>query len=182
MKKLKLSFVSLALAGSLLLTSCIGSFALTNSVLDWNKNLTNSPFANELVFIILHFIPGYEVSYFVDLAVLNSVEFWSGENPMTAQTVKKVKGEHGNYIVRSSKRGHTISKEGEKGVLEVVYNDEAQSWDVVKDDQHYQLFRVNADGTYAVNVNGTQVCVTPDALGLMVARQFVDSKCVLATR
>ena len=40
----------LALAGSMVSTSCIGSFALTNKILGWNHTVGNK-FVNELVFI-----------------------------------------------------------------------------------------------------------------------------------
>ena len=37
----------------LLCSSCIGSFGLFNRVLDWNKDVTDNKFLNELIFIII---------------------------------------------------------------------------------------------------------------------------------
>ena len=62
MKHLKLTTACVVLASSVALTSCIGSFGLTNKVLAWNKQLTNNNFVNELIFIGLHIVPVYEVS------------------------------------------------------------------------------------------------------------------------
>ena len=57
MKKNKLNMVvAIALCVSLGLSSCIGSFKLTNKVLGWNEGVGNK-FVNELVFIAFHIIP-----------------------------------------------------------------------------------------------------------------------------
>ena len=50
MKKTKLTLaIAITLACSMTFSSCIGSFALTNKVLSWNKQI-GSKFVNELVF------------------------------------------------------------------------------------------------------------------------------------
>ena len=54
MKKVYITAAMAALLlGSSTLTSCIGSFALTNRVLSWNKQV-GSKFVNELVIQYLH--------------------------------------------------------------------------------------------------------------------------------
>ena len=94
MKKNKLNMVvAIALCVSLGLSSCIGSFKLTNKVLGWNEGVGNK-FVNELVFIAFHIIPVYELTVVADILVLNSIEFWSGEN-LVSQSTKEVKGENG---------------------------------------------------------------------------------------
>ena len=86
MKKRYLSVALIAiLASSMMFTSCIGSFKLTNKVLTWNKQV-GSKFVNELVFVAFWILPVYELSGLADLLVLNSIEFWSGENPVQAST------------------------------------------------------------------------------------------------
>ena len=60
------------LVGAVTLSSCIGSFGLTNKLLDWNKGLSNK-FVNELVFILIS--PAYAVCGLADLLVLNTGEF-----------------------------------------------------------------------------------------------------------
>ena len=95
MKKNKLNMVvAIALCVSLGLSSCIGSFKLTNKVLGWNEGVGNK-FVNELVFIAFHIIPVYELTVVADILVLNSIEFWSGEN-LVSQSTKEVKGENGD--------------------------------------------------------------------------------------
>ena len=76
----RLAAVALGLAVSL--TSCIGPNKLANSVLSWNSTVTESKFANELIFLGLHFVPVYQIAYAADGLILNSIEFWGGENPV----------------------------------------------------------------------------------------------------
>jgi hypothetical protein len=80
-KKSYTLLLSATLASSLLFSSCIGSFGLSNRLLEWNKNI-DSKFVNELVFIAFWIIPVYEVAALADVLVLNSIEFWSGSNPV----------------------------------------------------------------------------------------------------
>ena len=68
------------LSGSVLFSSCIGSFGLWNSLKDWNQGVSNK-FVNELIFLAFHIVPVYEIAYLADALVLNSIEFWSGSNP-----------------------------------------------------------------------------------------------------
>ena len=85
-------------------SSCIGSFALTNKLLSWNRQI-DSKFVNELVFIAFWILPVYEVSALADVIVINSIEFWSGNNPVTA-SAKTVTGTDGQkYLVESDANG-----------------------------------------------------------------------------
>ena len=77
--------VILSIASSMLFTSCIGSFELTNKVLTWNKQVSNK-FVNAMIFAAFCVIPVYELTAIADILVINSIEFWSGSNPVTAST------------------------------------------------------------------------------------------------
>ena len=89
MKKTSLTVATLLLAGSVLCTSCIGSFSLFNKYEKWQCNMTKSKIVNGIVGFILQPIVG-GVCLFVDAIVLNTIEFWSGNNPVAfnPQTVK----------------------------------------------------------------------------------------------
>ena len=100
------------MSGSIICSSCIGSFGLWSSLKDWNNNIGNK-FVNEIVFLAFHIVPVYEVAYLADVIVLNSIEFWSGSNPLAdVGSVKTVKGESGEYLVQTNEDGYTITKEG----------------------------------------------------------------------
>ena len=80
MRKFTTKSIIALLAGAMTLSSCIGSFGLTNKVLDWNKSLSSCKFLNELVFLLIS--PAYAVCGVADLFILNTIEFWSGSKVM----------------------------------------------------------------------------------------------------
>lgn len=109
MRKIRISVAAILLAGtSLVFTSCIGSFGLTNKVLSWNRNI-GSKFVNELVFLAFWILPVYEVTALADVLVINSIEFWSGSNPLTAST-KVVDTDNGRYLIACDGKGYTGHK------------------------------------------------------------------------
>ena len=124
MKKKSLTLlVAATLASSVLFSSCIGSFGLSNKLLDWNRNI-DSKFVNELVFVAFWIVPVYEISALADILVLNSIEFWSGSNPVAdAGTVKTIETKDGTYAIETQKDGYHIQKEGEEKAFDLVFND-----------------------------------------------------------
>lgn len=127
MKKYKIAVGAILLAGcSLTFSSCIGSFSLTNRVLDWNKQVGNK-FVNELVFFAFWILPVYEVTALADVLVLNSIEFWSGSNPMSAST-KAIDTDHGRYLIDCDGKGYDITfmPTGESTRLEFI--EDEQTW------------------------------------------------------
>ena len=177
MKREKLTLVAVLLSGSLLFSSCVGSFGLFNRLSSWNQSI-GSKFVNELVF------PVYGVSYLADALVINSIEFWSGSNPMAnVGDVKKVKGENGNYMVKTLENGYSITKEGETASMDLIYNKEANTWNVVANGESAELIKMNNDGTADLFLpNGEKMNVTLDAQGMMAARQATMSNLMFAAR
>lgn len=127
MKKIKISVAALLIAGgSLLFTSCIGSFGLTNKVLSWNKSIGNK-FVNELVFFCFLVVPVYEVTALADVLVLNSIEFWSGNNPLTAST-KVVETDHGRYLIACDGKGYTVTHQPTGRETRLEFIEDEQTW------------------------------------------------------
>ena len=164
MKRGKLTLVAVVLSGSLLFSSCVGSFSLFNRLSSWNQSVGNK-FVNELVFLAFNIVPVYGVAYLADALVINSIEFWSGSNPMAnVGDVKKVKGENGNYMVKTLENGYSITKEGETASMDLIYNKEANTWNVVANGESAELVKMNNDGTADLFLpNGEKMNVTLDA-------------------
>ncbi|MEG2514105.1 MAG: DUF3332 domain-containing protein [Bacteroidaceae bacterium] len=173
MKRSKMGIVvAIALSGSIMFSSCVGSFGLFNRLSTWNQGIGNK-FVNELVFIALTIIPVYEISYLVDAVVINSIEFWTGSNPMASiGDVKKVKGENGNYLVKTTENGYSITKEGESVATNLIYNKENQTWSAEVAGVSSPLLKMNGNGTAQLFLpDGTTMNVTLDAQGKMAASQ-----------
>ena len=170
MKTNKTLIAVLLISTSILCSSCIGSFKLWNGLKEWNQGIGNK-FVNELVFIALNIVPVYGVAYFADVVVLNTIEFWSGSNPVASNEVKEVKGENGNYLVASNENGYTITNKEDNQSLDLVYNKENKSWNAVTESESFELVKMNEDGTATINMqNGTSMTVTPDSEGIASVR------------
>ena len=86
--------------------------------------------------------------------------------------VKKVKGENGNYLVETLENGYSITKEGETASMELIYDKDLNTWNVVADGVSTELLQINNDGTAQMTLpNGEDLTVTLDAQGVSAARQ-----------
>ena len=174
--------VCAVLAVSILFTSCIGSFKLWNNLKDWNQGVGNK-FVNELVFIALHIVPVYEIAYLADVIVFNSIEFWSGSNPVASNETKEIKGENGDYLVTSNENGYTITNKEDNQSMDLVYNKESKTWNAVTETENIELVKMNDNGTVSINMqNGTSMTVMPDMQGVAAARAAIGSTSFFAAR
>lgn len=126
MRKILLPVCVVALASSMLFTSCIGSFKLTNKVLSWNRQIGNK-FVNELVFVGLWILPVYEISAIADALIINSIEFWSGTNPIEAGT-KTVTSDNERYLVAWDNTGYKITNETTGEETRFNFDADTNSW------------------------------------------------------
>ena len=98
-------------AGSFLFSSCfVGSWGLFNKYADWQTHMTSNKFVNAVVGLVLGAIC-YPISTLVDALVLNTIEFWSGSNPVQANVGKtqQVMGQDGRYYaVTTLKNGYEV--------------------------------------------------------------------------
>ena len=174
MKKITVNTIIALALGSMCLSSCIGSFGLTNKVLDWNKRATDNKFINELIFIVIS--PAYAVCSTADLLVLNSIEFWTGEKVIAnVGKTKDVMGKDGRmYAIKTLKNGYEITDpEGEKSYF--VFNKKKKSWSYSKDGDIRELFSFNEDGSIqACLPNGEKMNVPADENGLFQVRMAMN--------
>lgn len=172
MKKSKFSIAAIVLSTSLLFSSCIGSFGLHNKLLSWNHEIGNK-FVNELVYFAFNIIPIYPVCYITDMLILNSIEFWSGSNPIAdVGTIKRVKGENGNYLVETLENGYIITKEGVEGTTQLTHNAETNIWSVEANGEQSDFLRINDDNTADLLLpNGNVQSIQLNDEGLQMAKE-----------
>ena len=135
-KKTMALFLSVTM-GIMSLQGCIGSFGLTNTVLKWNQRATGNKFINEVLFIVLHIVPVYPITLFVDILIINSIQFWTGRNPLAmgpGEIDTKYVSENGvTYKIEATQnKFHIVQLEGpNKGEqVDLIYNPETQIWSV----------------------------------------------------
>lgn len=134
--------LAVATLGLLSSSACFGSFNLTRKVWTFNKNVSPDKFVQELVFLAFAVIPVYSIAGFLDVIVINSIEFWTGENPVSvAKTTTAPDGrefvQRGSVtptervmVIDERKDGQTLStttlrlpNSGESLVVETRYPD-----------------------------------------------------------
>lgn len=163
----------IALAAMLPMQSCIGSFSLTNKVLSWN-NQVGSKFVNELVFFAFWILPVYEVTSVADLLVLNSIEFWSGNNPVEAST-KAVDTEHGRYYIACDGKGYTITApNGDEVRLD--FESDSQTWAVTTPEGEAFPFMTMIDDSHVkmIDNNGAMHLVELSEQGVMAYSEMTS--------
>ncbi|MBQ1932801.1 MAG: DUF3332 domain-containing protein [Muribaculaceae bacterium] len=175
MKKKTLSVaLVMALVGSMTLSSCIGSFSLTKKVHEWNQNLGNK-FVNELVFIAFCIVPVYEVAAFIDAIVINSIEFWSGSNPV-AQGKKVIDGENGRYLVECDGKGYTIKSETDGSIVRLDFTEEDKSWSVTANGEtHTFMSFVDEDHVKMITPEGDYQIVELSQAGLYAYKSIASA-------
>jgi hypothetical protein len=184
MKKLNLKVVACLMMGGLLYSSCIGSFSLFNSYAKWQCHMTGNKFINAIVgFILMPFVGS--VCLFIDSVVLNTIEFWTGDNPMQANICKtqQVMGSDGRYYaVTTLENGYEIkAPTGEMSYFN--YDKKKDSWSLTQNGQTRELFRFNQDGTITtVLPEGEQLTVTPNENGLYQVRMAMGDGNFFAMR
>lgn len=87
------------LAGTTLFSGCYGSFALTKKVHSWNGEVSPNKFVQWLVFLGLNVVPVYGVAVAVDALIVNTVEFWTGDNPAGGVATRVEKHDDGTATV-----------------------------------------------------------------------------------
>ena len=97
MRKMVIAVVATSMT---LTTGCFGTFQMTRDVYSWNQKVADNKWGRELMFLIIGpIVPVYSVAMLLDAVFVNSVEFWTGKNPMTAST--KVIEKDGTKIVQT---------------------------------------------------------------------------------
>lgn len=98
MKKVLLS----ALAACVFTVStigCTGSFTLTNKINKWNESVTGNKYVNGAISFLL-FVTTIKPLLAVvgDMMFLNTIEFWTGSNPLASGDTYKETDANGNTV------------------------------------------------------------------------------------
>jgi len=73
--------IALVLIVTFFTTGCTGSFELTHKVYNFHHSQADK-WSNELCFLVVALIPIYSFAMLGDAIIFNSVEFWTGKNPV----------------------------------------------------------------------------------------------------
>ena len=108
--------LGMALAGFLGLSAagCYGPFKLTKGLHQWNGGIEGK-WPREGVFLLMCVVPVYPFAALADGILFNSIEFWTGSNPLDQAGAGQVSGRDGEQAVLiPSADGRTLEVRGLK--------------------------------------------------------------------
>lgn len=136
---------------------CFGSFNLTRKLYSWNDGVSKDKWIKEAVFLVLIWAPIYSLAGLGDAVIFNTIEFWSGENPIDMKTTSVSQSKRivrGEAEARLRVEGHELVIEqfarGESaGSLRIVQHGEQS---VATDQDGRMLFTAQTlpDGTVLI--------------------------------
>lgn len=119
----KATVVVLIGATGVLMSGCYGSFSLVTKLHNWNGQVSNKKFVNELVFFGLCIIPAYEIACLGDALIFNSIEFWGGNNPiaMNESETEEMDVLHEGEMYKLIKKQNSLTIADAKGETSVNF-------------------------------------------------------------
>lgn len=182
MKKTYLTVaVVIAIASSMTFSSCIGSFALTNKVLDWNKQ-ASTKFVNALVFTAFWIIPVYEITMLADAIVINSIEFWSGSNPIEAST-QIIDGKDAKYQIERNQYGYTITNLADNSIVKFNFNEADNSWSLEANETVYPLMQfIDDNHVKMITPNNEYKTIELTNEGILAYQEIINNSILFAQK
>ena len=108
---MKKGLIALGLAAAFTFTACYGSYGLTTKRYKLNGTLGNK-WLNSCVHFLMWIIPVYPIcAGLIDGLVLNTVEFWSGSNPVASGDTYYEKDAQGNQVAAVKNADGSLSME-----------------------------------------------------------------------
>lgn len=98
-------------------TGCIGRMAVTAEVMKFNLRVAETKWGREAVFLILYIIPVYGFAGLIDLVVVNSIEFWTGTNPVSGESRLAKVGDQKHVVGPDG--GQAVSTLREDGSIDI---------------------------------------------------------------
>lgn len=135
------------------LSGCYGSFGLTKKVYNWNGSMGDK-FVQEVVFLGLVIIPVYEVAGFVDVVILNLIEFWTGSNPVALKNGENHIKFNGKDVKVYVSENSAIIYDNEKIVATLDYNKYNQTWYMTSNGKTHRLMSVKGNVLTAYDNSG----------------------------
>ncbi|MCD4828591.1 MAG: DUF3332 domain-containing protein [Candidatus Cloacimonetes bacterium] len=159
-------WIAMLLTVALFATSmlgCFGGFNLTRKVYIWNSQVGDK-WVNTVVMWALAILPVYSFCGMADLLVLNAVEFWTGENPVS---LADLEGEpctisYNGHQYRVSADGNQIDirqLDGDQaGVL--TYDETTGAWSLQTNDREVKVAQIDQAGLSLYTPEGRSIAVT----------------------
>lgn len=112
-----------------MMSSCfVGSFAAFKACTKFNNTLTGNKIVNAIVAYVLF---PFETSIglgLIDCVFLNTIEFWTGSNPLAESVTVKASDDALYAVAPSQDGGYTITNKGTNAELNLVFDEYSKTW------------------------------------------------------
>lgn len=185
MKKQSYLVAALLLFGSMpTLTSCyIGTFGCLNKMLEWNETMTDNRYISALIAVVIGPIE-VMVGGFLDIVIFNTMEFWTGSNPMAATQI--VQGRDGRLyaIAPNSEGGYVVTCQQTGQQVEYLFDAQAHTWSLRLEGETMELFTMTAPNEAQVRVPGADnlLTISLDDQGILALESAFSSDSWLAAK
>jgi hypothetical protein len=182
---MKKSIVCITMSSMLLFSSCLGSFSAFNNLKEWNQEVSDSKFVNNLIFWGLNIIPVYGLFFLGDAVIFNVIEFWDGTNPIAMEEgdeeLQMVEIDGSTFEMIATKYRIQVTavdglKKGNK--LDLVYKPSEKSWNAVRPNGEIIKLSSFEEGFYIVYMpNGEEVKINSfesKEQGLVLLHEHTD--------
>lgn len=166
MKKMMVLLLAVSIfTVSLTTAGCFGSFSATKTVYEWNSK-RGGKFANTIVMWVLMVVPVYSLAASADFIILNTIEFWTGKNPMALKAgeteEQKVTLNGKEYNLKAEQNIITVTPaDGSSDPVSLRYDAAKSTWVIEKDGVSLPVAVQNsAEGKLTlIKANGSTVAV-----------------------
>lgn len=139
-------------------TACYGPFNLTRNIYKWNGQVKGTSeiqakWMRELVFLGLVILPVYSLSLLADAVIFNSIQFWTGDNPIKAS---QVEDDENIRVVRMGDITATMTTAGASSRIHVAYAKDGRVYktaNIVTDGDTYQFVDEKGHTQYAAQLD-----------------------------
>ena len=157
MRKIILMIVLVSLL-SMTMTGCFGNFTLVRKVYEFNASIEN-PFVRQILFWVMNIIPVYGFAGWIDVCILNLLEFWTGTNPLAmneneSETQRFVRDGVEYDVTATKNRFDFTEVTNRENTFAVVFNTEDNSWNIHRDGQEFKITQEVGEELKLFNFDG----------------------------
>ena len=157
MRKIILVFLLISVM-TMSMVGCFGTFSLTRQVYTLNQNI-EPPFLRSVLMWAMFIVPIYPIAAWIDVVVLNLIEFWTGDNPIAmlegeSQT-QFIAFEGIEYEVTATKNRFDVTEVADpNNAFALVFDVADNSWNLHKDGQELKITQQDGKELKLFNFDG----------------------------
>ncbi|MBP7509889.1 MAG: DUF3332 family protein [Prolixibacteraceae bacterium] len=144
---------------------CYGNMSLTKKVYNFNGSLGNK-YVQSIVNWAFWICPVYEISMFLDYVLFNTIEFWTGSNPLAMNegehVIKYAESPNGEYKFEISQNQIIISQPANstnKEDIVLTFDPVNNSWFMNSDGVSQQIGYLEGDQLKLVSPSGEELSI-----------------------